>query len=146
MSRKCHNCICCTCLNACCDRKNCKGKRKFCKDYSGFRQLSIFHELPKPQYRAAPRASWEEYGLSDKAYRKELYIMCRSKKYENLVRQAAYKANAEIAEFLIKSVMEDKSYENVEYAEELGRIPCGRTDFYGYRRLFYHLFDLDNMK
>lgn len=48
---------------------------------------------------------------------------------------------APIAQYILVSVMKNKSYEGIEYVEGLGRIPCGRPDFYGYRRLFYHLLD-----
>lgn len=86
--------------------------------------------------------TWEEYGISRKRY-KELKEICRSGKEEDRVMQAAQKANCDIADYIVKSVKKDKSYEKIEYDNMLGRIPCGRTDFYGYRRLFYHLLDED---
>ena len=86
------------------------------------------------------RASWQDYNISRERYI-ELKQAAQSGKYQDIVKEAAYIANKDIAEHIILSVMESKTYEEVEYAEGLGRIPCGRTDFYGYRRLFYHLLD-----
>ncbi len=45
--RKCRNCLCRTCINICCDKRNCPGKKKECKRYGGFRQMSIFDAPPK---------------------------------------------------------------------------------------------------
>lgn len=55
-----------------------------------------------------------------------------------LIEQAAIRANAEIYQYIIKSVTLDLSYKFIEYDESLGRIPVGKTEFYAYRRLFYH--------
>ncbi|MBQ6787537.1 MAG: hypothetical protein IJO85_07440 [Lachnospiraceae bacterium] len=86
--------------------------------------------------------TWEEYGISKKRY-KELKDICSSGQAEDKVLHAARKANSDIAEHIVESVKKNKSYEKIEYDNKLGRIPCGRTDFYGYRRLFYHLLDED---
>ena len=84
------------------------------------------------------RAPWGAYGLEDKSYRKKLMEMCRSGRYDDLVRKAAYQASEELAPYLIKCVTKGKSYDLLEFDLELGRIFVGKTDFYGYRRLFYH--------
>ena len=142
--RRCLSCICHTCLRACCNRRDCKGKVTDCKRYVGFNQLSIFGIREEPKHKAPPRDSWGKYDrLGDKSYRKSLYIMCRSGKYKDAVRRAAYQTNEDIAEYIIKSVTKNKSYEKVEFDLELGRICVGKTDFYGYRRYFFHLFDLE---
>lgn len=86
------------------------------------------------------RASWQDYNISRERYI-ELRQAAQSGKYQDIVQEAAYMANKDIAEHIILSVMEGKTYEEVEYAEGLGRIPCGRTDFYGYRRRFCYIFD-----
>lgn len=91
--------------------------------------------------RANPRYPWKYYGL-DKIRQKELTSLMRSGKYALMLRSAAYMANKPIAAYLIKSVIEKRSYDRLEFDSQLGRIPCGRTDFYGIRRYFYHLFDL----
>lgn len=144
--RRCLSCICHTCLIACCDRKNCSRKVSECEKYTGFKQLSIFDIPRKKEYKPAPREPWSKYGLEDKTYRKKLCIMCRSGKYREAVRVSAYRASEEIAEYIIKSVTKNKSYDKLEFDIELGRICVCKTDFYGYRRLFYHFFDLEIKK
>lgn len=69
----------------------------------------------------------EENAISNTVYKKDC----------EMIEQAAKMANAEIAEYIIKSVSYDLPYEYIEYDEGLGRIPVGKTDFYGYRRLFF---------
>lgn len=59
----------------------------------------------------------------------------------DMIEQAAQAASPDIASYIIKSVTNGLSYTFVEYDGELGRIPCGRNDFYAYRRLFYHYLD-----
>lgn len=93
----------------------------------------------KPKSRA-PRESWEHYGITIERYL-QLRNVLESGQYDGIARDAAYQANKDIAEYILLSVKKNKSYEGVEYVRGLGRIPCGRTDFYGYRRLFYHIFD-----
>lgn len=102
--------------------------------------MQIFALLSSKKYRRAPRASWNTYGISRERY-KELRTLVQSGKYDDEARLAADEANTSIAQYILISVMKNKSYEGIEYVEGLGRIPCGRTDFYGYRRLFYYLLD-----
>ena len=59
-----------------------------------------------------------------------------------MIEQAAVAASPDIYPYIIKSVTNGLSYDFVEYDERLGRIPVGKTEFYGYRRLFYHFLDL----
>ncbi len=54
-----------------------------------------------------------------------------------MIEEAAAAANPEIWKYILKSVTSDLPYEWIEYDEEQGRIPVGKTDFYGYRRLFF---------
>lgn len=54
-----------------------------------------------------------------------------------MIEKAAMDANPIIWKYLLRSVTQDLSYELIEFDEELGRIPIGRTDFYGYRRKFF---------
>lgn len=97
-------------------------------------------EMEMPTLQREPRASWDTYGISRARYL-ELRAAARSGRYDDEARLAANEANTSIAQYILLSVMKNKSYERIEYLEGLGRIPCGRTDFYGYRRLFYHLLD-----
>ena len=51
-----------------------------------------------------------------------------------MIEQAAVAASPDIYPYIIKSVTNGLSYDFVEYD--------GKTEFYGYRRLFYHFLDL----
>lgn len=144
MNRKCYDCLCRTCLKTCCDRKNCAEEKEACENYNGFRQISIFEPLPQPQqYQSAPRRSWQYYGISKERYRR-LTEYIQSGRYASVARQAAHTANKDIAEYILLSVTENLSYDELQKQWELKKIErmaCCRTDFYGYRRLFYSLFD-----
>lgn len=107
--------------------------------------MSIFDMTQEPQYQGTPRHSLAYYGLTDERV-EELEKLIQSGRYVPVARQAAYRANETIAEYLIKSIVENKSYDKLEFDDKLGRICYGRTDFYGCRRFFYHLFDLELKK
>lgn len=130
-----------------CKCKECKtnkkgGAIKKCDNYKEFSQMTLFEIRKNAEKKKLLRdITWEDYGLTDKWYRKKLKILCMSGEYDLIARSAAYITNPDIAEYILLSVKENKTYENVEFAERLGRIPCGRTDFYGYRRLFYYYFE-----
>ncbi len=73
----------------------------------------------------------------------------QSGRYASLASQAAHKANETIAEYLIISIAENKSYDALRVKwelKEMERIPYCRTDFYGIRRYFYSLFDKEVRK
>ena len=57
--------------------------------------------------------------------------------YRKMIEEAARESSEELAPYLLKSVTDDLSYEYLEFDDTLGRIPVGKTDFYGYRRKFY---------
>lgn len=144
MRRKCYTCLCRTCLNVC-KCEGCTGKKESCDRYSGFRQLSIFEQQANPQYQSAPRHSWQYYGISKERYR-QLTECIRSGRYASLASQAAHSANEMIAEYILLSVTQNKSYDTFRVKwelREMEQIPYCRTDFYGIRRYFYHLFDLE---
>ncbi len=88
------------------------------------------------------RKSYADYGLTDRRA-KELLEECHAGKYSAQVRTAAYKACPIAAEHIILSIMQNKSYDILEFDLKLGRISVGRSDFYGYRR--YALAILNNM-
>lgn len=141
MRTKCHTCLCWTCLNTCCDRKNCTGKKETCEGYSGFRQLSIFDS--PPQQKGTPRHSWKYYGISKARYR-QLTEYIQSGRYDALASWAAHRANETISEYLLLSVTQNKSYDALEklWARgEIERMPYGKTDFYGIRRYFFSILD-----
>lgn len=148
MRRKCYACLCRTCLEVCCDRKNCTSNKKSCERYSGFRQLSIFGAPQEPQCHLVPRYPWQYYGISKERYR-QLTGYIQSGRYASLASQAAHRANKMIAEYILLSVMQNKSYDafRVKWElKEMERIPYCRTDFYGIRRYFMHLMDLEMRK
>lgn len=102
-------------------------------------------EGKKQQYYKAPRHSWDHYGISKDRYKK-LTEYIRSGRYAAMMRLAAHTANESIAEYILLSVTENLSYEGLERMwnlKKIKRMGCGRSDFYGYRRYFYHLFDLE---
>ena len=143
MRTKCHICLCRTCLTVCCDRKNCKGKKEYCEGYSCFRQISIFDPLPALKYQKIPRHSWKYYGINKDRYR-QLTEYIQSGIYASLASQAAHTANEMIAEYILLSVTQNKSYDALRVKwelKEIEQIPYCRTDFYGIRRYFFSIFN-----
>lgn len=143
MRRKCRTCLCRTCLTVCGKCVDCKAKTKFCEDYNGFWQESIFNEPQEPQYQGAPRHSLEYYGLTDERV-EELERLIQSGRYASLASQAAHRANETIAEYILLSVTQNKSYDALRVKwelKEMERIPYCRTDFYGIRRYFFSIFN-----
>ena len=88
------------------------------------------------------RKSYADYGMTNRRA-KELLEECRAGKYGAQVRMAAYKACPIAAEHIIHSIIQNKSYDILEFDFKLGRVPVGRSDFYGYRR--HTLAILNNM-
>lgn len=141
MRTKCYSCLCRTCLNTCCGRKNCRGKKETCENYCGFRQLTIFD--PPPPYKSVPRHSWQYYGIGKERHR-QLTEYIQSGRYAPLASQAAHTANKDIAEYILLSVTQNKSYDTLRVKwelKEMEQIPYCRTDFYGIRRYFFSIFD-----
>lgn len=141
--RKCRTCLCRTCMNTCCNFKNCDEIKINCDKYSGFRQISIFEPHPDMQYRSVPRRSWKQYGI-DKVRYNELTEHVRSGRYDDIASYAAYQADKNIKEYILLSITQNKSYDAIEKLWARGkieRIPCSRTSFYSTRRFFYYLFD-----
>lgn len=145
MRTKCSTCLCRTCLTVCGKCAECKEKITNCEDYNGFEQMSIFSEPKKPPYQGIPRHSFKHYGLTDERVEK-LEKLIQSGRYASLASQTAHRANETLAEYILLSVKKNLSYEGLEklWARgEIERITYCRTDFYGVRRYFYHLFDLE---
>lgn len=142
MKRKCRGCLCCTCVMSC-HCQECKEKIKECKKYNGFKQIRIFDLFEKPKYRSTPRYPLSYYGLTNERV-KELEKKVRSCKYTVQARQAALEANEMLADYILLAVNKNLSYEGLEklWARgEIERIPYCRSDFYGWRRLFFANFD-----
>lgn len=143
MRRKCHACLCRTCLTVCGKCAECREKITCCENYNGFEQMSIFDPPQETRHQGAPRHSLEHYGLTGERV-KELKRLILSGRYASVARQAAHTANEMIAEYILLSVTQNKSYDALRVKwelKEMKQIPYCRTDFYGIRRYFYHLFD-----
>lgn len=84
-----------------------------------------------------PKGNFKKNTLEMNAIRNVIY-----QRDCEMIEQAAVAASSEIYPYIIKSVTNDLSFPFIEYDEKLGRIPIGKTEFYGYRRLFYHYLDL----
>lgn len=136
---KSHRSLCHTCMMTCrCDAGRCEG-------YVGFRQMSIFDPEPKERYRATPRRPWEYYDITKERH-KQLIEYIQSDIYAHLASQASREANKDIAEYILLSVKKNLSYDDLDKIwgrGDIERIPYCRTDFYGIRRYFIHLFDLE---
>ena len=148
MRRRCHTCLCRTCLTVCRKCTDCKKKTESCERYNGFWQESIFDIPQEPQYQGTPRHPLKYYGLTKKRV-EELEKLIQSGRYASLASQAAHTANKDIAEYILLSVTQNKSYDafRVKWElKEMERIPYCRTDFYGIRRYAIHLFDLEMRK
>ena len=93
--------------------------------------------------RENARASYADYGITPQRL-EDLMMIVRTGKYDQLVQSAAHAANESIAEYILLSVKENKSYDASEKLWARGdieRIPYGKTDFYGARRLFFYYLD-----
>lgn len=83
--------------------------------------------------------SYEDYGI-DKEKLQELQRYARQSQNKHKVAQAAYMAEPFLAEWLVISAMQGRSYDRMNRGEI---VPCGRTDFYGYQRRFYYMLSLE---
>lgn len=90
------------------------------------------------------RASWRDYEITPERLN-ELMEIVKSNNYDTVVLSAARKADEKAAGHIIISVKENASYEALEAkwaAGKIEKIPLGRSDFYGVRRLFFHYLDI----
>lgn len=143
MRRKCHTCLCRTCVTVCDKCEECKEKITYCENHNGFEQMSIFGIPQEPPYQGTPRHPIEYYGLTDERVA-ELEKLIQSGRYVSVARQAAHTANEMIAEYILLSITQNKSYDTLRVKWELGeieRIPYGKTDFYGIRRYFFAIMN-----
>ena len=97
--------------------------------------------LSRTEYQCAPRMGYSEYGISRERYL-ELCSGCAEGKYSPETLQEACRGLEFIEPWIILSVTKSRSYDLIEFNSELGRIPIGRSDFYGFRRKFYHNLDV----
>lgn len=96
--------------------------------------------LSRTENQRAPRLSYGEYGMSRERYL-ELRNGCAAGKYGLETLRVACRGLEFIEPWILLSVTKRKSYDRLEFDLQLGRVPVGRTDFYGFRRKFYHNLD-----
>ena len=95
----------------------------------------------RTENQGAPRLSFEAYSISRERYI-ELRDGCAAGKYSRETLSKACRGLEFIEPWIILSVTKSKSYDLIELDYKLGRIPIGRSDFYGFRRKFYHNLDV----
>lgn len=108
-----------------------KELQAFCRQYEE-KKNKIKYEISAVQYDGLPKGGCAKSQVESWAIENNVY-----KRDCALIEEAAVKANPGIWKYIIQSVTQGLTYEFIEYDEELGRIPVGKTDFYSYRRLFY---------
>ena len=87
--------------------------------------------------------SYAGYGL-ERNRAKDLLKECRAGKYNDLLRESARQAEPHIAEWIVESIMEGKSFDRMAVKWELGEaeiMPCCRNSFYAYRKLTLAILD-----
>lgn len=83
------------------------------------------------------------YGLSRDRV-KFLLQQCRAGKHTDLLCAAAQQAEPRIAKWIIASIAEGKSFNDMEIKWELGEaeiMPCCKTSFYAYRKFTLAILD-----
>lgn len=94
----------------------------------------------KTENQSAPRLGFDAYNISRERYL-ELRNGCAEGKYNPETLREACRGLEFIKPWILLSVTKSKSYDLIEFHAKLGRIPIGRSDFYGFRRKFYHNLD-----
>ncbi len=100
--------------------------------------------LSRTGYQCAPRMGYNEYGISRARY-VELRNGCMMGKYSRRALSKACIGLEFIEPWIILSVTKSKSYDALKIKwqlKEIEQMPCCRTDFYGFRRKFYHNLDV----
>ena len=116
-----------------------KELKEFCLQYDE-KKAKINRSLSGVNCDGMPRGSGKHDGLENNAIRNAMNETdCK------MIEQAALLASKDVTpdfhKFIIKAVTNDLSYEYIMWLEDAGQIPVGKTDFYAYRRLFYHFLD-----
>ena len=91
----------------------------------------------RTENQGAPRLGFNAYNISRERYI-ELRDGCAVGKYSRETLQKACDGFEWLAPWILLSVQRKLSYDHLEFDWKLGRIPAGRSDFYGYRRLFFY--------
>ena len=109
-----------------------KELKAFCMQYDE-KKSKIKYGISAIQNDGQPKGHSTGSQTEDQAIENDVY-----RRDCAMIEVAAVMANPEIWKYILKSVTMGLTYELVEYDEEMGRIPVGKTDFYGYRKLFYN--------
>lgn len=108
--------------------------KAFCLQYPEKKEkLSYGLTAHGPSFGSAGRIGrpTENQAISNSPYAKDCLM----------IENTAAEASGEIAPWILASVTEDLSYEELELHPELGRVPVCKKDFYGIRRKFYSYLD-----
>ena len=116
-----------------------KDLKEFCLQYDE-KKSKINRELSGVSCDGMPKGTGKHDGLENNAIRNAMYETdCQ------MIEDAALLTSKDVTpdfhKFIIKAVTNDLSYEYIMWLEDAGQIPVGKTDFYAYRRLFYHYLD-----
>lgn len=99
--------------------------------------------LSRTEYQCAPRMGYSEYGISRERYI-ELRNGCAEGKYIPKTLSKACRGLEFVKPWIILSVTKSMSYDALKIKwqlQEIEQMPYCRTDFYGWRRKFYHNLD-----
>ena len=114
--------------------------KAFCLQYDE-KKSKINRELSGVSCDGMPKGTGKHDGLENNAIRNANYET-DCKMIEDAAVLASKGVTPDFHKFIIKSVTnEHMSYEYIMWLEDAGQIPVGKTDFYAYRRLFYHFLD-----
>jgi len=98
----------------------------------------------RTENQGAPRMGYSEYGISRERYL-ELHNGCAAGKYSRETLSKACEEFKFLEPWILLSVTKDCSYDAMMIKwelRELERPAVGRSDFYGFRRKFYHNLDV----
>lgn len=113
-----------------------KELKAFCLQYDE-KKSKIQYGLPSPRQDGMPGGSISTNSpVEQQAIENALYL-----RDIRMIEEAAVRADPKLWKYILRSVTQDLAYEFVMYDEELGKIPAGKTEFYAYRKLFYHYLD-----
>lgn len=116
-------------------RNRYKELKAFCLQYDE-KKAKISRGISAANYEAISRNGAAGSLVENQAIENEMNMKdCR------MIEEAAIRANPGIWKYILKSATLGLPYEYIEYDEEQGKIPIGKTDFNAYRRLFYHYLD-----
>lgn len=116
-----------------------KELKEFCLQYDE-KKSKINRELSGVSCDGMPKGSSKHDILENNAIKNAMYET-DCKMIEDAAVLASNGVTTDFHKFIIKAVTNDLSYEYIMWLEDAGQVPVGKTDFYAYRRLFYHYLD-----